>query len=114
MELFESLFQCWHCHLAFENLQSSNPIVYKSYANPNTARLACSSNSYTSGIISQQTRTTERDSRAFPVVANLSTTNYAAASVFSATFALFQVELTIPRSQWVINGNLTAQHGCLS
>lgn len=42
-----------------ENIQSSHPIVYKSHANPHTARLARSSNSYTCGIISQQTRNTE-------------------------------------------------------
>lgn len=58
MELCQSLLQYQHCHPASENIQSSHLIVYKSEANPNAARLACSSNSYTSGIISQQSLTT--------------------------------------------------------
>lgn len=98
---------------ASKNIQSSRSIVYKSDADPNSPRLDCSSESPASGIMSQQTGNAETHQPSllfffFPLQIML------AASGFSATFALFQVELTILRSPWAFSGKLTVGHGCLS
>lgn len=97
---------------ASKHIQSSLAIVYKSDADPNSTRWDCSSESPTSGIMSQRTGKAETHQPSlfffFPLQIML------AASGFSATCALFQVELTILRSPWAFSGKLTVGHGCLS